>query len=396
MQVVRIELKAQCKLNNVESMLNQVLICYKQYRTLGATGGQLLIFFKTVLELISLNFSEMKECTENIQTVLLEIYSEILRDLLQTELQKNTFESSNCYMRVTVNSQVKQNLSQEYLDSFSMFEIVSALYPDELQKLDKKIKTINQLSDMFKKRNKNAFFTVLNYVNRPLQELLLYYKNSGSQTWVNLPQNVILNVLKLLQHLTFHVNQLDWECISIKNSTEQSLESCRCLMCLVHIVVFRIGCNVTDLLKSYIKNHCNTLDNIFFDAVILWLNYYFDWLKKMKNAKWLYWTSFYADLSAYAYNLGVVLFNGESHDHCLINRCLLKHIIAIEGTNPKVRTHKNISFLFTSIAEKLFETENLIGGLGVAALQCLLYPDESENVIRREWIKKKVSILVFK
>lgn len=393
MQVVRIELEAQCKLSKVESMCNQVLTCYKQYKTLGATGGQLFNFFTNALELTSLNFSEMKHYTENIQTVLLEIYSEIFRDSLQTELQRNTFESCNCSMRVMVDSQVKQNLSQEYLDSFSMFEIVFALYPNELQELDKKIKTLNQLSNMFKKRNKTAFFTVLNYVNRPLQELLCYYKNNGSEMWMNLPQNVILSVLNLFQHLTLHVNQLNRECKTIKNPTEQS-ESCKCLICLAHIVAFRIGCHVTDLLKTYMKNHCNTLDNNFFAPVILWLNYYFDWLKKMKDAKWQYWTSFYADLSAYAYNVGVVLFNGENNGHTLINRCLLKHIIEIEGTEPKVRSLKNTSFLFTSIADELFKTENVMGGLGVAAFHCLLYPEESENVIRRQWIKKKVSIFL--
>lgn len=389
MQVVRLELKAQCKLNNVESMLNQVLICYKQYKAVGATGDQMLHFFKTVLEVISLNFPVRKESTENIQTVLLDIYSDIFKDLLQTELQTNTFESCNCSIRVIVDFQVKQNLSQDYLDSFSIFEIVSALYPDELQKLDEKIKTINQLSNVFKKRNKNAFFNVLNYVNRPLQELLLYYKNGGSERWINLSQDVILNVLKLFQDLTLHVNQVDWECISIKNPTEQS---CKCLMCLVHIVAFKIGGHVTDLVKSYIRNHCNTLDNNFFATVLVWLNYYFDWLKKIKEAKWQYWTPVYTDLSAYAYNLGVVLFNNENHGHTLINRCLLKHIFEIEGAKPKVITQRNISFLFTSIADGLFKTENFIGGLAVAAMHCLLYPEESEIVIRREWIKKKVSI----
>lgn len=389
MQVVRLELKTQCKLNNVESMLNQVLICYKQYKAVGATGDQMFNFFKIVLEVISLNFPVRKESTENIQTVLLDIYSEMFKDLLQTELQTNTFESCNSSISIIVDSQVKQNLSQDYLDSFSIFEIVPALYPDELQKLDEKIKTINQLSNVFKKRNKNAFFNVLYYVNRPLLEMLLYYKNSGSERWINLSQDVILNVLKLFQDLTFHVNQLDWECISIKNPTEQS---CKCLMCLVHLVAFKIGGHVTDLVKSFIRNHCNTLDNNFFATVLVWLNYYFDWLKKIKDTKWQYWTTVYTDLSAYAYNIGVVLFNNENHGHTLINRCLLKHIIEIEGGKPKVVTQKNISFLFTSIADGLFKTENFIGGLAVAAMHCLLYLEESENVIRREWIKKKVSI----
>lgn len=376
LELFKIMLKAKNKLSNPKDLLALAQTCVNQMYHLEATNDQILTFYSILLEVLSSNFGKINVYTNTVLILLVPIFANVLSDVIQSR----NFDFATMFVDM-VECRVRSFFKQpEYVNSHVMFKAVTALFPTNKDRMQEDMENAKLLLNNFKSNHKNLFYNIICFLLEPLVQLWLFYRNSGLHIWCQLPETTIVNILKfLMQEITCHSLLSPKPC------------SCGCSISKNYCGALKMGCHVAALLKSYVDQSEN-LHKTLFTQLEKWLYFFYKLIKKLKEGSCQKWTSFYSELACHTYNTSVVLYKAKNPAHKGIDLCFLKNSLELEGTRPVIRPVQTNTFICSALCELESKNENWLGCMGMAALHCLLYMQDSNAVFQNWWIRPKVCI----
>ncbi|XP_050306300.1 uncharacterized protein LOC126743313 [Anthonomus grandis grandis] len=364
-------LKAQKSLDSHKDFFRLVDICFNQLHHLGAQD-QLLSFYKIILKILGDDPVKFKENADSILVQLIPIYSKIVCDLIIIPKPNHL----NIFLQA-IQSDIKK---ADYYNCHLIFQVIEFLQCLGNEEIEAHIEEVKGTMEHFRNTRKKLFDNIIHCLDQPILEVLKIYTNREIKTWKQLKADSIQALLSFLMD-----NVLCHSMLTPKTC------SCGCAISKNYFTPAKIGCQMTHLLKLFLDDNAEELRETkeFFSQIGKWVGYIYNIIKKIKNSNCSKWKFIYTDLSSSVHNMALVLYKAENLSYKNLCIQFIKSSLEFEGLRPELlKLHTN-TFAFCALSENQSKSDNTMGAMGLIALHCLLYPENS-NRLFQDWIKLKV------
>lgn len=349
--------------DNLKDLMDFADKWYIILRACKPSNDQVLVFYNSLLQVVSSKFGHIQEYSSSIQVRLAPITSSILSDAVKNE----QFSFAEQFL-----DSVESALGQE---GFQIFRAVSSLFPLSDMEMKTRVNKARLMINEFKSRDKKLFYNLVYFLELPIHSLLLFYEKTGRNDW---SETCLLDVSQfIINDILCHSSIYLKEC------------NCGCSITKNYRGILDISCTLTLLWRSYltkIKNPSNEL----VEHMTKTFQLLFQVVKKLKEAECEKWHNFFYHLSANNWNTIVKLLNSQIDSVEKLVIYFLTNVFDLDGIQPQVMKLSVYTGAFTAVCQQQIQEKHFLSAMGLSALYCLLYPETRKALFDRFWIMSKV------
>ncbi|XP_060527545.1 uncharacterized protein LOC132702784 [Cylas formicarius] len=363
----KVIIKGCIKLLNPTKMLNSAYKCVKILTILNTASSQLQKVCVYFLEMLPP--SALVNSLDNTVRLV-----SILEHIFEYLIGAGSLLEVNSLLSTT-----KFYLANEKIENiwnvFEFLKIFSTVNEAETKSIGK----WRYSMETFKQQDREFFGKILQKLYMPLIALMKFYVSDGVNEWMACPREFVTELVACLTWISYCFTELDAEC------------SCQCGLQLNYYGSLKLGSLISFLSKIYVEYNRN-LSCDFYQCAKRSAFSFMEYLKILKAHKCEKWINLWRELGIHIYNIGTALYaqNNIVFEDFFV--CFLKYSIKYEGRSPTILDTEMCESSFNTLCRKRFSSGDYETAMAFAALYCLLYHKQRNNVFQNYWAKSKVEL----